>query len=212
LWAVVGLGNPGLKYRNTRHNAGFLLVRRVAKKAGLRLKKRRFGARIGRMVVDGEEILLALPQTYMNRSGESVKKIVTEADIPPERLVVFYDDLDLPLGDIRVRREGRAGSHRGMISITSALKTRGFPRVRIGIGPLPPDREAADFVLSAFPAADKKRLEFGLTRAQQALQMILAGDITGAMNRHNQRIRPGDNPNNNNRMNNIRHTTIHGMK
>ena len=194
MWAVVGLGNPGLKYRNTRHNAGFLLVRRVAKGAGLRLKKIRFGARIGRLIEAGEEILLALPQTYMNKSGESVKKIVTEANIPPERLVVFYDDLDLPLGDIRVRREGRAGSHRGMISVTSALKTRCFPRVRIGIGPLPPDREAADFVLSPFRAAEKERLALGLNQAQQALRMILAGDIAGAMNRHNQRIRPGDSP------------------
>jgi PTH1 family peptidyl-tRNA hydrolase len=187
LWAVVGLGNPGLKYRKTRHNAGFFLVMRVAKKAGLRLKKKRFLAKVAEIQLAGQEVLLALPQTFMNRSGDSVRRITEETRIPPDRIIVIYDDLDLPLGDIRIRREGRAGSHRGMMSISAALETQLFPRVRIGIGPKPPEAEAADFVLSAFRAAERPRLDESLERAHEALLLIIGGDISAAMNVYNKR-------------------------
>ena len=190
MWALVGLGNPGLKYRGTRHNAGFSLVRRVAKKAGVRLKQRRFLAKVATVRLAGQEVLLALPQTLMNRSGDSVNRIMEEGGIPPEKMIVIYDDLDLPLGDIRIRREGRAGSHRGMISIISALETQRFPRVRIGIGPKPPDAEGAGFVLSPFRTAEKARFEKTLDRAFEALQLIIGGGITAAMNEYNKRQSP----------------------
>jgi peptidyl-tRNA hydrolase, PTH1 family len=192
LWAVVGLGNPGLKYRQTRHNAGFFLVRRIAKKAGVRVKKKCCLAKIAEIRMEGRDVLLALPQTYMNRSGESVKRIRDERNIPLEKMIVIYDDLDLPLGDIRVRKEGRAGSHRGMVSILESLETHRFPRIRIGIGPLPPGGEAAEFVLSPFRTAERQKLDATLARADGAFQMIIGGHIDAAMNEFNRRVSPAE--------------------
>ena len=187
MWAVVGLGNPGEEYAATRHNAGFLLVRRVARARGAELRGRSFKARTAVVRSGDDEVLLALPQTFMNRSGASVREIVAKNSLPPERLVVVYDDLDIPTGEIRVRKRGSPGTHKGMISIVEALGTREFPRLRIGIGPLPAGEDAAEYVLAPFDRDERPLLERSLDEAEEALEMILAGGLDRAMARFNRR-------------------------
>ena len=189
MWAVVGLGNPGRTYLRTRHNAGFLLVKRTAKNWDARLRKKAYSSKIAYVDRGGEKILLALPQTSMNLSGMAVKHIIDSGGIPLENLIVAYDDLDIPLGGIRVRREGSAGTHRGMMSIIQELNDSKFPRIRIGIGPLPPDTEATDYVLTPFSEEQLPLFEKGLARAEEALHCILRGETETAMNRFNQRVR-----------------------
>ncbi len=187
MWAVVGLGNPGKSYSGTRHNVGFSLVKTMAKNRNIRLKKRRYLSRTIVIDMAGNRILLALPQTYMNNSGQAVKRIADEAGIAPESIVIIYDDLDLSLGEIRVRKEGGAGSHKGMRSIVQNIQTTNFPRIRIGIGPLDPNMDAADFVLSSFTKEEQPIVMESLNKAQDALEMILAGSIETAMNTYNQK-------------------------
>lgn len=183
--AVVGLGNPGDEYAETRHNAGFAFIRRIAKAWGVRMKKIRHAAKIVVVERDGESILLAMPQTYMNRSGESLREIVRHYGLSPEQALIVYDDFELPLGEIRIRASGSAGSHLGMASILSELGTRSVPRMRIGIGPLPEGADAAEFVLSPFADAEAEGLRRGLEKAEDALVVILDGDLDRAMTLYN---------------------------
>jgi PTH1 family peptidyl-tRNA hydrolase len=187
LWLVVGLGNPGDEYAETRHNAGFMLVERMARAWGVPLRGRLFKARTGLARRGGEDVLLALPKTFMNRSGSAVRAAMAGKDIPPERLVVAYDDLDIPLGEIRVRKKGRPGTHKGMISIAGEIRSDDYARVRIGIGPLPAGRDAADFVLERFGRGERPFFEKSLEAAGEALEMILDGGIDLAMTRFNRR-------------------------
>jgi len=187
LWALVGLGNPGREFAGTRHNAGFTFIKRVAREWGLEIKKRKFMAKTAETRRDGESLLLTLPQTYMNRSGQAVREVMDFHRLAADRLLVVYDDLDIPLGEIRVRKEGGAGTHNGMRSVVEWVGTTAFPRIRVGIGPLPPDRDPAAFVLSRFRPEESKSLERGLASAREALDLILAGDIDRAMNMFNLR-------------------------
>jgi len=187
VWAVVGLGNPGRRYSGTRHNAGFLFVRSMAKTWKIRLKKRRFSSKIGEVERKSEKIMLALPQNYMNNSGVAVKQILTGRNIRPEKLIVVYDDMDIPLGEIRIRKAGGAGTHKGMGSVVREIETTEFPRMRVGIGPLPPGEDAVDYVLSAFEKREIPLLVEGLKKAREALELILTGSVEEAMNTYNQR-------------------------
>ncbi|MBE0461034.1 MAG: aminoacyl-tRNA hydrolase [Candidatus Aminicenantes bacterium] len=187
MWVVVGLGNPGQHYSQTRHNVGFMFIRRVAKAWDVRLKKRMYLSKGIVVNKDNDKILLVMPQTYMNNSGQALSLIVKGTKIELPHLIVVYDDLDIPLGEIRVRKEGRAGFHKGMISIIQELETSKFPRIRIGIGPLPEDVDAADFVLSPFQKEEMPLLDKSLTIAQEALELILSGEIDRAMSIYNQR-------------------------
>ncbi len=187
MWAVIGLGNPGRRYSGTRHNIGFTFVRRVAKAWETRLRKRRFSSKIAEVEKENEKIMLVLPQTYMNNSGVAVKRILEGRNIQPEQLLVVYDDLDIPLGEIRIRKRGSAGTHKGMRSIVEEIETTEFPRMRIGIGPLPHEEDAVEYVLSSFNEKESGLLEEGLKRASEALEMILAGRVEAAMNTYNQR-------------------------
>ncbi|MCK4556512.1 MAG: aminoacyl-tRNA hydrolase [Candidatus Aminicenantes bacterium] len=187
MWAVVGLGNPGRRYSGTRHNAGFLFVRSMAKTWKIRLKKRRFSSKIGEVERKSEKIMLALPQNYMNNSGVAVKQILAGRNIRPEKLIVVYDDLDIPLGEIRIRKAGGAGTHKGMGSVVREIETTEFSRMRLGIGPLPPGEDAVDYVLSAFEKREIPLLVDGLKKAQEALELILTGSVEEAMNMYNQR-------------------------
>ncbi len=187
MWLVVGLGNPGDEYASTRHNAGFMLVERMARAWGVELRGRLFKSRTALARRGGEEVLLALPKTFMNRSGTAVRAALAGKEVPPERLVVVYDDLDIPLGEIRVRKTGRPGTHKGMISVVGEIRTDAFPRVRIGIGPCPGGRDAADFVLEPFRRDEREDLERGLEQAAEALEMVLDGGIERAMTRFNRR-------------------------
>jgi PTH1 family peptidyl-tRNA hydrolase len=161
-----------------------MLVKQAAKAWDIKLRKPKFQAKAGEGRRDGERVVLALPETYMNESGQAVKALLVGMEIPTERLVVVFDDVDLPLGEIRVRREGGPGTHRGMASIVGLIGTS-FPRIRIGIGPVPEHAEITDFVLEDFRAAEKKLLVGSLARALEALELVLAGRIDEAMNRYN---------------------------
>jgi PTH1 family peptidyl-tRNA hydrolase len=187
LWLVVGLGNPGDEYAATRHNAGVMLVERVARAWGVEPRGRLFKSRTALARRGGEDVLLVLPKTFMNRSGTAVKAALEGKEAGPGRLIVVYDDLDILLGEIRVRTSGRPGTHKGMISVVGEIRTEEFPRIRIGIGPLPPGRDAADFVLEPFRRAERADLERGLEQAAEALEMVLDGGIERAMTKFNRR-------------------------
>ena len=191
MWLVVGLGNPGEEYAATRHNAGFMLVERLALAWGVELRGRLFKARSGLARRGGEDVLLALPRTFMNRSGLAVRAAMAGKAVRPDRLVVVYDDLDIPLGEIRVRKKGRPGSHKGMISVAGEIGTDAFARVRVGIGPLPAARDAADFVLEPFRREERPLLDKSLEQAREALEMILDGRVDRAMTRFNRRPAEG---------------------
>ena len=187
MWAVVGLGNPGRRYSGTRHNVGFTFIRKTAKEWKVKLRKKIFFSKAGEIERKEEKILLALPQTYMNKSGLTVKKILEGRDIKPEHLVIVYDDLDIPLGEIRIRKRGGPGTHKGMSSIVEEIRTEEFPRIRVGLGPLPDGEDAVDYVLSSFDKIEEPRLEEGLRKAREALEMILSGEVERAMNAYNHR-------------------------
>ncbi|KPJ70209.1 hypothetical protein AMJ44_00395 [candidate division WOR-1 bacterium DG_54_3] len=187
MWIVVGLGNPGRRYSKTRHNAGFMFIKKLAKEWRIRLKKRNALVRSGEVMRSNEKVLLVLPQTYMNQSGQAVTKIMDESRISPEKLVVVYDDLDMPLGEIRIRKEGGAGTHKGMISIIEEIETTKFPRIRLGIGSQPSREDSTLYVLSSFDEREKALLKQSLEKAQEALEIILAGEIEKAMNIYNTR-------------------------
>ncbi len=185
MWAVIGLGNPGRRYAKTRHNAGFSFVQGLARRWDVKLKKRKFGARIAEVKREADRLVLAQPQTYMNQSGMAVRAILEGYRIGPENIVVVYDDIDIPLGQIRVRKEGSAGTHKGMRSVIEEIGTRAFVRIRVGIGPRPEKEDATGFVLSPFAKEESGILKKSLAEAGEALDMIIAGRIDQAMNEFN---------------------------
>ena len=185
MWAVVGLGNPGRKYADTRHNAGFLFVQGVAKAWDVRVKKSRYLSKTAEVNRGLERVILALPQTYMNACGQAVRELVRGLRLEAERLLVVYDDVDIPLGEIRVRKDGGPGTHKGMISIVQEVGTKKFPRLRLGIGPGPEGGDIVSFVLSPFRRDEKRRLKESLDKGLSALDLILDGRIDMAMNEFN---------------------------
>jgi PTH1 family peptidyl-tRNA hydrolase len=185
LWAVVGLGNPGRRYAETRHNVGFMFIKRLAEDWDVRVRKTRFLAKTAEARRGGERVVLAMPQTFMNESGQSVQALRRGLPVDPARLVVVFDDVDLPLGGIRVRAEGGPGTHKGMASIVACLGTTGFPRIRIGIGPTPAGADIVRFVLTPFRKTEKELLLGSLALAAEAFDLILAGRVDKAMNDFN---------------------------
>lgn len=191
MWLVVGLGNPGEEYASTRHNAGFMLVRRAAAAMGVEPRGRLYKARTAVVRRQPEDVMFGLPLTYMNLSGSSVAAMVRAKGVGFDRLVVAYDDLDLPLGAIRIREKGSPGTHKGLLSVAGELGSHAFPRIRIGIGPLPEGRDAAEFVLSPFDKSELPLLEKALDDAQEALTLILEGGIKTAMAKFNRKAASG---------------------
>ncbi|MGQ9800311.1 MAG: aminoacyl-tRNA hydrolase [Candidatus Saccharicenans sp.] len=187
MWLVVGLGNPGTEYSHTRHNAGFLVVQSLARKWHLPLRTRAARSRVAETRRGRSLVVLALPQTYMNLSGQAVQALLAKYRIKPENMIVVYDDLDLDLGQVRIRPEGSPGSHKGMKSIVEAIGTQAFPRVRVGIGPKPDGTDAAEYVLEKFPPGEWTKLQPALTAACQAVEMIIDGELARAMNMFNRR-------------------------
>jgi PTH1 family peptidyl-tRNA hydrolase len=185
VWAVVGLGNPGRRYADTRHNVGFLFIKRIAGAWDVRVKKPKYQSKTAEVKREADKVLLAMPQTYMNTSGLAVRELLRGMRIEPGRLLVVYDDVDIPLGEIRIRKDGGPGTHKGMQSIVQEIGTSTFPRLRIGIGPAAAGGDIVRFVLSPFRRKDKELLDRSLEKAREALEMIMAGDIDGAMNRYN---------------------------
>ena len=182
-WLIVGLGNPGKEYENTRHNAGFIAISLLADKCGVKINKSKFKALIAETAVSDKRVLLMMPQTYMNLSGEAVAEAATFYKIPPERILVFSDDISLDVAKTRVRRKG---SHGGQKGLTEHLGSSDFPRVKLGVGQKPhPEYDLADWVLSNFTADERKRMNEAAEHAVDACRLIVAGKTDEAMNRFN---------------------------
>lgn len=184
MYIIIGLGNPGRKYENTRHNVGFLALDILAEKHGIKMNKIKHKGLVGEGIISGHKVLLVKPQTYMNLSGESVREVVSYYKIDYKKLIVVYDDVDIPVGRIRIRRSGSAGTHNGMRSIIYNLQRNDFPRVRIGIGS---ERKMglADYVLGGFRKEEKKSIEDSILRSAEALECIITEGLPQAMNKYN---------------------------
>ena len=185
---IVGLGNPGPRYAANRHNAGFRCLERLAVGHGLAFDKRQKQARVALGDIRGWRVILAKPQTFMNESGRAVAPLARFYKVGLERLLVVYDDLDLPLGTLRLRPEGGSGGHKGMRSIIEHLGSQDFPRLRIGIGRPPGQMDPAAYVLQDFSAAEKILLEETLERAVTAIETWLCEGIEAAMGQYNGRM------------------------
>lgn len=183
---IVGLGNPDKKYAFTRHNAGFLCVDMLAEKHGFTVKKLKFRSLLGDAVLGGHRCLILKPQTYMNLSGEAVREAAAFYKIPPERILVLFDDISLDVGKLRIRRKGTDGGHNGIKNIIYHLASDRFPRIKIGVGKKPhPDYDLADWVLSEFKKDEEAPLKSALENACAAVELLLDGKIDQAMNLYN---------------------------
>lgn len=185
-WLIVGLGNPGKEYERSRHNCGFRALDVLAASLGCKVDKGKFQGLYGQCVYEGRKLLLLKPQTYMNLSGRSVLQLSAYFNIPPQRIIVLFDDISLPPGRLRIRPDGSAGGHNGIKSIISELGSQDFPRVKIGVGAKPnPEYDLADWVLSSFSAQEEKALEPALENAAKAALSIIDRGIAETANRFN---------------------------
>ena len=185
-WLIVGLGNPGEKYENTRHNVGFQVVDELAERQNAPVQKLKFKALTNLLTISGEKVLVMKPVTYMNLSGEAVRPAADFYKIPPERILVISDDTALDPGKLRIRTKGSAGGHNGLKNIIQHLGTDQFPRVRVGVGQKPhPDYDLADWVLGKFQGEAKKVMDEAVKRAADAVECILKEGTDRAMNRFN---------------------------
>ena len=182
---VVGLGNPGRAYARSRHNVGFLCVDGLSKRAGIALSQRRSSVVLGQGQVERESVVLAKPRTYMNRSGDALAYLVARFGVAPADILVVYDDMDLPLGKLRLRAAGSAGGHRGMRSIIDALGSQEVPRMRIGIGRPLPDSDGVEHVLGDFTKDEQTAVRETLSAAQDAVLDVIAHGLEWAMNHYN---------------------------
>lgn len=183
---IVGLGNPGKQYELTRHNAGFLCLDLLAQENGFKINKLKFNALIGDAVIASKRCLAVKPQTFMNNSGEAVRDIAAFYKIPPENIIVIFDDISLPCGKMRIRRKGTDGGHNGIKSIIYQLQSDQFPRIKLGIGAKAhPDQPLADWVLSVMKDDDLKNLREAAEHACSALELMLNGETEKAMNLYN---------------------------
>ena len=184
MYVIAGLGNPGRKYENTRHNMGFIAVDLLAEKYGIKVDKIKFKALVGEGRIAGQKVLLVKPQTYMNLSGESIREVMSFYKEDIENLIVIYDDIDIPTGTIRLRKKGSAGTHNGMRNIVYLLADDGFPRIRVGIGS---DKKVdlINYVTSGVTKGEKELLEGALLKAADAAAAIVEKGIEKAMNEYN---------------------------
>lgn len=182
---IVGLGNPGKGYVNTRHNTGVIALEALAKEVGTELTRSKFHSLTGEARIGDARVLLMFPQTYMNLSGQAVAEAAKFYKLPPERILVFSDDIALPLGGVRVRRKGSDGGQKGLRNIGELLGTTDFPRIRIGIGQKPhPEMELADWVLSRYSSSELKVIAEAADKAVAAAKLIVGGQIDEAMNKY----------------------------
>ena len=185
-WLIVGLGNPGTKYEFTRHNAGFLCLDLFAEKNSFKIDRVKFKGTLCDTRVRGKRCLFLKPQTFMNLSGESVREVAAFYKIPPERIIVVFDDVSLDIGKMRIRRKGTDGGHNGIKSIIYHLGSTDFPRIKIGVGKKPhPDYDLADWVLKAFSKDELKELRLCCDNACDALELMIDGKTDDAMSKFN---------------------------
>ena len=185
MYLIVGLGNPGSKYAHTRHNVGFDVLEALSRKLGVSISRERDNALIGECFVGGQKVILAMPQTYMNLSGEAVMPLANYFKIPPENLLVVYDDIDLPQGHIRIRKNGSAGTHNGMRSIVGLLGYENFPRLRVGVGQKREGYELADWVLGHYIGEEQEVADKAFELAADAIVDYIENGIESAMCKYN---------------------------
>lgn len=183
---IAGLGNPGKKYENTRHNMGFLTIDRIAEKNDIKVNKIKHRALVGDGFISGHKVLLVKPQTYMNLSGESLREVMNYYNVDIEDLIVIYDDFDIETGSLRIRKKGSAGSHNGMKSVIYQLKDDGFPRVRVGIGKSG-SLDWKDFVLGKVGGAESDAISQAISNAADAVECMISEGIDIAMNKYNKK-------------------------
>lgn len=185
-WLIVGLGNPGSKYEYTRHNCGFLAIDLLADKLGCKINKGKFQGLYAQVSYKGKKLYLLKPQTYMNLSGISVLQLSAYFSIPPQRIIVLFDDISLAPGRIRIRKDGSAGGHNGIKSIIEQVGSQDFPRVKIGVGNKPvAEQDLADWVLSSFSASEKKSIDTAIEHAAEAALCVIDSGVQAAANRFN---------------------------
>lgn len=183
-YVIVGLGNPGPEYSGTRHNVGFMVVDRLASRHRIAVKSNQHGARVGQGEIGGEPVALVKPLTYMNLSGRAVAPLLNRHSLPPDHLIVVYDDADLPIGKLRIRARGSAGGHGGLKSIIASIGSPEFARVRIGIG-RSSGGDLVDHVLGGFKGSERELIDGAIDRAADAVESALTQGIEAAMNRFN---------------------------
>jgi len=193
MYVIVGLGNPGKKYENTRHNVGFAVIDKLSKDCDIKVNKSKHSAKIGEGVIEGVKVVLAKPQTYMNLSGMSVRSLMDFYKIDPEsELIIISDDIDLPTGNLRIRKSGSAGGHNGLKSIIANVGTQGFTRIRVGVGAKVEGEDLADHVLGHFNKDDAKIIEIAAETAAEAIKTMLTDGVDKAMNKFNTKKRKDD--------------------
>lgn len=186
---IVGLGNPTREYEGTRHNVGFSVIYNISDKYNINVDTKKHKALIGKGIIEGEKVILAMPQTYMNLSGESVRGLVDYYKIDEEsELLVIFDDISLDVGQLRIRKKGSAGGHNGIKNIIAHLGSNVFNRIKVGVGEKPKEYDLADYVLGHFSKAEQEVMEDGYKDAIQAVELILQGEIDGAMNQFNKKV------------------------
>jgi len=187
MYLIVGLGNPEPEYENTRHNMGFNVINKIADACEIEVSQSKFKGLFGMGEIKGEKVILLKPQTFMNLSGESIIQIKTFYKIPPNKIIVIYDDMDLEVGVVKIRKKGGPGTHNGMKSVLGKLGTEKIKRVRIGIGK--PKKESAsaivDYVIKEIPKEEQNKLDESTTKARDAVLEILENRIDIAMNKYN---------------------------
>lgn len=188
MYMIAGLGNPGKEYNNTRHNIGFAFIDALAQEYDINVMDVKLKALTGKGMIGGQKVLLVKPLTFMNLSGESIRPLADYYKVDPEsELIVVSDDITLSPGGIRIRKKGSAGGHNGLKNIIGQLGTENFKRIRIGVGEKPKGYDLADYVLGHFSKEEQPLMQEGITKAKEALNLILAGNMDQAMNEYNRR-------------------------
>lgn len=188
MYIIVGLGNPGKQYEHTRHNVGFDTIDVLAERYHISVDAKKHKALYGKGLIEGNKVILAKPQTYMNLSGESVRELIDFYKIDEtEELIVIYDDISLDPGQLRLRAKGSAGGHNGIKNIIAHLGGQEFKRVKVGVGEKPKGYDLADYVLSRFPKEERKKVDAALERAADAAVKIITDDMAAAMNEYNKK-------------------------
>lgn len=188
MYLIVGLGNPESDYSKTRHNMGFNVINKLSEQYGIEVNKSKFKGLVGSGIIESEKVILLKPQTFMNLSGESIIEAMNFYKLQEDELIVIYDDVDIEPGNIRIRRNGSAGTHNGMKSIVEHIKTENFIRVRVGIGKPKEHIDMISHVIGHIPEEDKKALEEGTNIAKEAVIEIVKNSVDSAMNKFNKKV------------------------
>ena len=185
MYIIAGLGNPTKTYEGTRHNVGFRVIDKIAQDYHISVDTKKHKALCGKGVIEGQKVILAKPQTFMNLSGESIRAMADYYQVDPQDLLIIFDDVSLDVGQLRIRKKGSAGGHNGIKSIIAHLGTNEFPRIKVGVGEKPKGWDLADYVLGKFSGEDAGRIDEAAADASSAVKIILTQDIDAAMNQFN---------------------------